>query len=119
MLDFPRWKVLWILFVLAVGVALAIPSLIPEATLDQLGLQKMPRINLGLDLSGGSRLLLEAETSDIAKQRLQQMEESVRTEMRRQNPQIESGDISTAGGACPVSCAMSPGSTRRSSVSAH
>jgi len=98
MLDFPRWKVLWILFILAVGVALAIPSLIPEATLDQLGLQKMPRINLGLDLSGGSRLLLEAETSDIAKQRLQQMEESVRTEMRRQNPQIDIGDISTAGG---------------------
>jgi len=58
----------------------------------------MPRINLGLDLSGGSRLLLEAETSDIAKQRLQQMEESVRTEMRRQNPQIDIGDISTAGG---------------------
>jgi len=98
MLNFPRWKVLWILFVLAVGVALAIPSLIPEATLGQLGLQKMPRINLGLDLSGGSRLLLEAETSDIAKQRLQQMEESVRTEMRRQNPQIDIGDISTAGG---------------------
>jgi len=98
MLDFPRWKVLWILFVLAVGVGLAIPSLIPEATIDQLGLQKMPRINLGLDLSGGSRLLLEAETSDIAKQRLQQMEESVRTEMRRQIPQIDIGDISTAGG---------------------
>jgi len=98
MLDFPRWKVLWILFVLAVGVGLAIPSLIPETTIDQLGLQKMPRINLGLDLSGGSRLLLEAETSDIAKQRLQQMEESVRTEMRRQSPQIDIGDISTAGG---------------------
>ena len=98
MLDFPRWKVLWIILVLTVGVALAIPSLIPETTAQQIGIGKMPRINLGLDLSGGSRLLLEAETADIAKQRLEQMEEQVRTEMRRQDPRIEIGDISTSGG---------------------
>lgn len=98
MLDFPRWKVLWILLVLGVGVALAIPSLIPESTAQQIGISRMPRINLGLDLSGGSRLLLEAETADIAKQRLEQMEEQVRTEMRRQDPRIDIGDISTSGG---------------------
>jgi len=98
MLDFPRWKVLWILFVLGVGVALAIPSLLPESTAQQIGIGRLPRINLGLDLSGGSRLLLEAETSDIAKQRLEQMEEQVRTEMRRQEPRIDIGDISTSSG---------------------
>jgi len=98
MLDFPRWKVLWILLVLGVGVALAIPSLIPESTAQQIGIGRLPRINLGLDLSGGSRLLLEAETADIAKQRLEQMEEQVRTEMRRQDPRIDIGDISTSGG---------------------
>jgi preprotein translocase subunit SecD len=98
MLDFPRWKVLWILLVLSLGVALAIPSLIPEATAQRLGIGHLPRINLGLDLSGGSRLLLEAETADIAKQRLEQMEEQVRTEMRRQDPRIDIGDISTSGG---------------------
>ena len=98
MLDFPRWKVLWILFVLGVGVALAIPSLLPESTAQQIGIGRLPRINLGLDLSGGSRLLLEAETADIAKQRLEQMEEQVRTEMRRQDPRIDIGDISTSGG---------------------
>jgi preprotein translocase subunit SecD len=98
MLDFPRWKVLWILFVLGVGVALAIPSLIPESIAQQIGIGRMPRINLGLDLSGGSRLLLEAETADIAKQRLEQMEEQVRTEMRRQDPRVDIGDISTSGG---------------------
>jgi preprotein translocase subunit SecD len=98
MLDFPRWKVLWILLVLSLGVALAIPSLIPEATAQRFGIGHLPRINLGLDLSGGSRLLLEAETADIAKQRLEQMEEQVRTEMRRQDPRIDIGDISTSGG---------------------
>lgn len=98
MLDFPRWKVLWIILVLTVGVALAIPSLMSESAARSVGLGSMPRINLGLDLSGGSRLLLEAETSDIAKQRLEQMEEQVRTEMRRQEPRIDIGDISTSGG---------------------
>jgi preprotein translocase subunit SecD len=98
MLDFPRWKVIWIILVLAVGVGLAIPSLMPETTAQQIGIGRLPRINLGLDLSGGSRLLLEAETADIAKQRLEQMEEQVRTEMRRQEPRVDIGDISTSGG---------------------
>lgn len=99
MLDFPRWKVWSILLILIVGVLLAIPSLMPEATAKQLGIGGMPRINLGLDLSGGSHLLLEAETGDVAKQRLDLMEDGVRTEMRRATPAIEIGDISTADGA--------------------
>jgi preprotein translocase subunit SecD len=98
MLDFPRWKVLWIISILTLGVALAIPSFFPEDALQRAGLGRLPRINLGLDLSGGSRLLLEAETADIAKQRLEQMEEQVRTEMRRQEPRIDIGDISTSDG---------------------
>ena len=56
------------------------------------------RFNLGLDLAGGSHLLFEANTSDVAKQRLETMDEIVRTELRRANPRIEIGDISTQGG---------------------
>ena len=99
MLDFPRWKVWSILLILIAGILLAIPSLMPETTAKQLGIGGMPRINLGLDLSGGSHLLLEADTGDVAKQRLDLIEDSVRTEMRRATPEIEIGDISTSGGA--------------------
>ena len=98
MLDFPRWKVWSIILTVVVGVLLAIPSLMPEATATRLGLDRLPRINLGLDLSGGSHILLEADTADVAKQRLALMEETVRTEMRRGTPKVEIGDISTAGG---------------------
>jgi len=98
MLDFPRWKVWSIILTVMVGVLLAIPSLMPEATATRLGLDRLPRINLGLDLSGGSHILLEADTADVAKQRLALMEETVRTEMRRGTPKVEIGDISTAGG---------------------
>ncbi|UVO50275.1 protein translocase subunit SecD [Sphingomonas sp. SUN019] len=97
MLDFPRWKVVWIWGFLAVLVALAIPSLLPARLTDNLGF-KVPRINLGLDLAGGSYLLLEAETDDVAASRIEAMREQVSTEMRRQNPRIEIGDISTRGG---------------------
>ena len=98
MLDFPRWKVWSIVLVLLAGVVLALPSLMPERTATQLGLARMPRINLGLDLSGGSHLLLEADTADLAKQNLQKMEDSIRTEMRRNDPPIGIGDIATDGG---------------------
>ncbi|CAM3085664.1 Protein translocase subunit SecD [Sphingomonas antarctica] len=98
MLDFPRWKIWAICLTLLVGVFLAIPSLMPESTATQIGLGGLPRINLGLDLSGGSHLLLEADTADVAKQQLDVMGEQMRTELRRATPPIDTGDISTADG---------------------
>ncbi len=88
MLDFPRWKVISIWLVLLAGVAFAIPSLMPESVSSRLGLAGMPKINLGLDLRGGSHLLLEADTAGLARQNLQKMEDTIRTEMRRGSPNI-------------------------------
>src|SRR5688572_7082569 len=100
MLDFPRWKILGISFLCLIGILLAVPSLFPESQT-----AKWPswvpdaRINLGLDLAGGSHLLLEAETGDVAKLQLESMEEIIRGEMRRASPRrIEIGEISSAGG---------------------
>jgi preprotein translocase subunit SecD len=95
MLDFPRWKRFGIVGLLLIGILLAVPSFIPKHYTPGL---KLPRINLGLDLSGGSHLLLEADATSLLKQRLEQMSETIRTEMRRGDPRIAIGDISTAGG---------------------
>ncbi len=99
MLDFPRWKVVLVLVTIFIGILLAVPSL-GGASLARYLPERFAatKINLGLDLAGGSYLLLEADTRDVEKQRLEKMEESVRTEMRRADPKIEIGDISTAGG---------------------
>jgi preprotein translocase subunit SecD len=99
MLDFPRWKVISIYLVLAIGVFLAIPSLIGETNANRFGLGSIPRISLGLDLAGGSHILLEADVNDVAKSRLQAMEETIVSEMRRADPRIEVGDVSTTNGA--------------------
>jgi preprotein translocase subunit SecD len=98
MLDFPRWKVWSISLVILVGILFAIPSMLPS-DLKARYPKFLPSatINLGLDLAGGSQLLLEADQGDAAKQRLQGMEDQVTTELRR-TPRVEIGDISTAGG---------------------
>ena len=57
-----------------------------------------PQVNLGLDLAGGSHLLLEAKADDVRAQRLDNMEESVRQLMRNASPRIRIGDVSTADG---------------------
>jgi preprotein translocase subunit SecD len=99
MLDFPRWKIVSIIGALLIGILFAVPSLMPESTAKQLGLGFAPRINLGLDLAGGSHILLEADTADVAKTRLAAMEDTIRGEMRRMSPQVAIGDISTANGS--------------------
>ena len=99
MLDFPRWKVFAVTLAILAGILLAIPSLLPK---DQV--ERWPawlpsaRINLGLDIAGGSQLLLEADLADSKKQRLQAMEDTVTTELRRGDPRIDIGDVSTSGG---------------------
>src|SRR3954470_3104235 len=99
MLDFPRWKRLAISFSLAVGVLLAIPSLIGENYSNRLGLGFLPRISFGLDLQGGSHLLLEADVNDVAKTRLAAMEETMRSQLARAATPIDIGDVSTNNGS--------------------
>jgi preprotein translocase subunit SecD len=99
MLEFPKWKVWLIAVVIALGVLLSIPSLIAGTPVAGAWPKWLPdyKISLGLDLAGGSHLLLEADAQDAQKQRLQAMDDSVATELRR-DPRIDVGDISTAGG---------------------
>ena len=99
MLDFPRWKVLSIWAVVALGILFSIPSLLPGSA-QRYWPSWLPdsKINLGLDLAGGSHLLLEADSQDLLKQRMQAMEDTIATEMRRGDPPIEIADVSTSGG---------------------
>ena len=98
MLDFPRWKTWSISLVILIGILFAIPSMLPpDLKARYPSWLPSATINLGLDLAGGSQLLLEADQADAAKQRLQAMEDQVATELRR-SPRVEIGDVSTAGG---------------------
>jgi preprotein translocase subunit SecD len=97
MLDFPRWKV-WATWITIVVLCLcAVPSFLPGSVRDQLPGWAKPTVNLGLDLAGGSYILLEAQPEDVRTTRLESMRDSVEQAMRT-NPRIQIGDISTRDG---------------------
>ncbi|MBL4791640.1 protein translocase subunit SecD [Citromicrobium bathyomarinum] len=98
MLEFPRWRKIWLWALTLVVVACAIPSLFAAAGWSYPEELPEPTVNLGLDLAGGSHILLEAEPAQVAAQRLENMEESVRTVLRDAEPEIRIGDVSTADG---------------------
>jgi preprotein translocase subunit SecD len=96
MLDFPKWKVWAVWLSIAVCLVLAIPSFVPESARERWpSWVPQPSINLGLDLAGGSSILLEADVNDLARTRLAAKRDEIETEFRRQDPRIDIGDIST------------------------
>lgn len=97
MLDFPRWRRIWLWALTLIAAAAAVPSLVVQSGGSWPSSLPDPQINLGLDLAGGSRILLEAQQGQVARQRLETMEEAVRAAMRQAEPRIRIGDISTAG----------------------
>ncbi len=99
MLDFPRWKQLWIWLITLVAVAAAIPSLVGMTGLPWPAGFPRPVVNLGLDLAGGSHILLEADPSQVTRQRIDAMEESVRIRLKQATPTIGIGDISSRDGS--------------------
>lgn len=98
MLDFPTWKKVWLWGITALAVLAALPSLFAAANISWPDALPDPEVNLGLDLAGGSHILLEAQAEQVAAQRLENMEESVRSLMRNAEPRIRIGDVSTSGG---------------------
>jgi preprotein translocase subunit SecD len=98
MLSFPRWKVLGISLLCLIGSLMAVPSFLPATIFNQLpAVARGSHINLGLDLAGGSQLLLEAQTQDLAKTRAEAMEETMGREFRTASPAIRA-QITSANG---------------------
>ena len=99
MLDFPKWKVWAVWLSIAACFLLAIPSFVPETMRERWpGWIPPPTVNLGLDLAGGSSILLEADVADLARTRLAAKRDEIETEFRRQDPRIDIGEISMRDG---------------------
>lgn len=83
MLEFPTWKKVSIWLVIIAGLIFATPNLFSQAQLEALP-DWVPKrtLNLGLDLQGGSHILLEVDTSAVVRHRLETLEDSIRGELR-------------------------------------
>jgi SecD/SecF fusion protein len=84
MMYFARWKALAIVGVCLLGVLISLPNLLPRESLPSWARQ----ISLGLDLRGGSYLLLEVDTSVMVRERLETLVETTRRGTAAANPRI-------------------------------
>lgn len=83
MLYFSRWKTIAIWFVVFVGVVLSLPNAISQQTLDSLPSWFPKRtMTLGLDLQGGSHILLQVNQQDLINDRLESTRDDIRTVLR-------------------------------------
>ena len=83
MLYFARWKVVTILGVILLGILLSLPNLLPRSAIPSW----LParQISLGLDLRGGSYLLLEVDLAAVVRERLESLADATRTRLRQAN----------------------------------
>jgi preprotein translocase subunit SecD len=82
MLYFTRWKALAIILTALVVCLCAVPNFFPEATVKGWPAWAQRRLVLGLDLQGGSYLLLEVDSNYVKKEKLDQIRDDVRRALR-------------------------------------
>ncbi|EUB96248.1 SecF protein [Rhizobium sp. CF080] len=80
------WLVTTYLVIIFLGILVALPNVIPQSTLDRLpAWLPHSRVALGLDLRGGSHLVLEVDRADLINERVQSLLQDARRVLRDKN----------------------------------
>lgn len=82
MLYFARWKTILIASISALAVLFSMPNLFSESQLQGLPSWMQMRMPLGLDLQGGSHLLLQMNTNELVEDWLESTADDVRNTLR-------------------------------------
>ena len=79
MYKLSRARIITIIAICLIGVFFAVPNIVGDTS-------KLPNwwqpVNLGLDLQGGSNLLLEVKMDEVLKERMSSIEDSARQILR-------------------------------------
>ncbi len=102
MLYFTRWKALGIILTALIVCLFAVPNFFPEAQVKTWPQWAQRRMVLGLDLQGGSYLLLEVDSNDVKKSRLNQVREDVQRTLRASRGAIQYTGLAVKGDAVEV-----------------
>jgi preprotein translocase subunit SecD len=101
MIQIQRWKIIVVVLLCVWGILYALPSFMPRSWTEQLPRWlHADRISLGLDLQGGSHLLLEVDTRAVKADRLQNLVDDVRVVFR--NQRLNYTDLGVDGDAVTV-----------------
>lgn len=103
MLKVARWRIILVAVVTVMGIAFAFPNFVPERFRDQIP-DFLPKqtINLGLDLRGGSQLLLEIDTATMKHQQLDNFADQMAVALRDAQPAIRYTGRGVVGDAARV-----------------
>ena len=82
MLYISKWKAAAILLTALICCLLAVPNFFPESTVKRWPEWAQRHIVLGLDLQGGSHILLEVDANDVRRQKLLALQDDVRRVLR-------------------------------------
>ena len=97
MMTVSRWKIIAVLLATIFGLLFTLPNLFPASTVAGFpNWVPKQRLNLGLDLQGGSYLLLEVDTNALRAERISNLAEETGNLLRAQN--IEVADPSQVNG---------------------
>ncbi len=93
MLAIPRWKFWIITITCALGIIFALPNIISPYLLSSMPSWLKSKINLGLELQGGSHLQLEVDLKSVATESLNQLVDDVRSKLRSKNIKYQGGIV--------------------------
>ena len=93
MLQFEGWKKLVVILITVLGIIYAAPNLMTGDDQADGGLLPGQKINLGLDLQGGSHLLLRVDMDVVARERLDGVAEMIRQEFRAEKIRFSGLDV--------------------------
>ncbi len=87
MVSIPRWKIFLILSVCVLGILYSVPNILSADLREKLaglpGWMPNQTVNLGLDLQGGSYLLLEVGIDTVIRERAEDLVQTARPELRQ------------------------------------
>ena len=86
MKNYPLWKIFIVVILLSLGVIFAIPSILYKEDTGSWYLDN--RLNLGLDLQGGSYLLLEVQTEVLIEEEFENFSDTIRIISREKRIKI-------------------------------
>ncbi|CAA7613833.1 protein translocase subunit SecD [Magnetospirillum sp. SS-4] len=91
---FPTWKIALVAAVSLLGIVFAFPNLLTREQADRMPSWFQP-VSLGLDLQGGSYLLLEVDTAFVVREQMTSLVEAIRTTLRKEK--IKYAELGTRG----------------------
>ncbi|MDF2367306.1 protein translocase subunit SecD [Sneathiella sp.] len=95
---FPMWKIIVVAIVCAFGILYTLPNFVSKSALNGLP-DWLPtkQVNLGLDLQGGSHLLLQVDADTVKTKMMDSLVDGVRDSLRQQGDNVGYRDLAHDG----------------------